>query len=75
MHINSKEVFKKPEFKPRDKTGKNKFGKKKEGEEGGGGSSEATGGEYRDRAAERRLGVDSDFAGAEKLLSVSLLRL
>lgn len=55
-----KETFKKPDFKPRDK-GK-KFKKKDgEGEDGG----------YRNRAEERRLGKDSDFAGVEKLLEVS----
>lgn len=62
-HGNSKEgTFKKPEFKPRDK-GK-KFKKKEEGD----------GGAYRNRAEERRLGKDSDFAGVEKLLEVSRRR-
>ncbi|KAM0749267.1 hypothetical protein T439DRAFT_326995 [Meredithblackwellia eburnea MCA 4105] len=52
--------IKKLEFKPRNQASQKKWKKKKE-------TTDADSA-YRDRAAERRLGKDGDFAAAEKLL-------
>lgn len=59
-----KDEFKKPELKPRSQSQKTKEWKAKK-------EAEADKEGYRDRAKERRQGLEGDFLAAEKLLQVS----